>query len=263
MKKQRQVDKLRPYRVDYFDIEEMIDNDKALVRSTVVRAVTSAQAQNSILYNDPLSDGYGTFVEGRVIIRSHRFYKKLVHKRDVYKAVEDLFTTNKAIKVMEGVEAYRKAKIDAQFAGIKDDAQFKALAEEMAGWKTIADSPMAKTIGVPPMTPFVIPDKPATGPDSPATQAVLADLQGMTAHDTHEQVMDTFVPDPGQKDISKFEHGDDIAAALTAVAVPDHKPDYVQLEGGGSLPTLVKVLMFVGAATLTVMIALAILHCGH
>jgi len=36
---------------------------------------------------------------------------------------------------------------------------------------------------------------PASGPDSPATVAVMKDFDGMMSHDKHEQMMDTFVPD--------------------------------------------------------------------
>src|SRR5277367_532312 len=96
----RKEDKLRPYRVDYFDIDEMKDNDLCLVKSVIVRAVTSAEA----IYHDTIAK------EGRIILRAFRFYKKLVHKKDVYKAVEELFPANKAVTIMEAVEAYRAKK---------------------------------------------------------------------------------------------------------------------------------------------------------
>src|SRR5277367_5217252 len=99
----RKEDKLRPYRVDYFDIEEMRENDLALIRSGIVRAVTSTEAVSRVLETRHTP-------ENRVIIRSFRFYKNLTHKKDVFKAVEDLFSANKAVTVMEAVEAYRAAQ---------------------------------------------------------------------------------------------------------------------------------------------------------
>jgi hypothetical protein len=107
----RKVDKLRPYRVDYFDIKEMKDNDVALVRSVVVRAVTAERAENLVQFNYSASVKVGTPDNGRIIIRAYRYYKKLgTRKKDVYKAVEDLFSANKAIEVMEKVELYRDQK---------------------------------------------------------------------------------------------------------------------------------------------------------
>src|SRR5258708_2663369 len=95
----RKEDKLRPYRVDYFKIDEMKDNDFALIRSVIVRTVTAADAIMDFSEDN------------RVIIRARRYYKNLVHKKDVYKAVEDLFTANKAVAVMSVVEAYRAAAV--------------------------------------------------------------------------------------------------------------------------------------------------------
>jgi hypothetical protein len=97
----RKEEKQRPYRVDYFDIAEM-KIDKVLVRSQVIRAVTAKDAADQVLYEGKTS----MLATGRIIIRSTRFYKKLVQK-ETYKAVEDMFTTNKAIQVMEVVEKWR------------------------------------------------------------------------------------------------------------------------------------------------------------
>lgn len=102
----RKENKLRPYRVDYFNIPEM-KKDRALVHSTVVRAVTAQQAQNMILWDDPTASGNGMFIEGRIVIRAYRFYKKAPAAKEVFKPVEDLFTVNKAVEVMEVVEKYR------------------------------------------------------------------------------------------------------------------------------------------------------------
>src|SRR5271157_1057290 len=156
----RKEDKLRPYRVDYFDIAEMKDNDLCLVKSVIVRAVTAAEA----IYHDSIAQ------EGRIIIRSARFYKTLTHKKDIYKAVEDLFSANKAITIMEAVEAYRAKKV--------------------APTTTPVVGTVTNLSVVP--QPIVL-GAPETGPASPATVAVVADLNGMLAHDAHEQTMDTFV----------------------------------------------------------------------
>jgi len=153
----RKEDKLRPYRVDYFDIEEMKDNDLALVKSVIVRAVTATEA----IYHNSIAQ------EGRIIIRSARFYKTLTHKKDIYKAVEDLFSANKAITIMEAVEAYRAKK---------------------------AAPPVGTVINLSVTPQPVVMGAPESGPTSPATVAAVADLNGMLAHDAHEQTMDTFVP---------------------------------------------------------------------
>src|SRR5271163_4962363 len=137
----RKEDKLRPYRVDYFDIEEMKDNDLALVKSVIVRAVTATEA----IYHNSIAQ------EGRIIIRSARFYKTLTHKKDIYKAVEDLFSANKAITIMEAVEAYRAKKV-------------------------APPAPPAPVMTPVPQAPVPTPEQAGTGPDSPATVAVVADL---------------------------------------------------------------------------------------
>src|SRR5271157_3280674 len=98
----RKEDKLRPYRVDYFDISEMQLPDKALVQSVIVRAVTATEAIDQTARS--------AYADLRVVIRAYRFYKKLgTRKTDVYKAVEELFTANKAVTIMAAVEAYRKS----------------------------------------------------------------------------------------------------------------------------------------------------------
>ena len=334
----RKEDKLRPYRVDYFDIEEMQLPDKALVQSVVVRAVTASDAIDEVANSAP--------PDLRIIVRAYRFYKKLgARKKDVYKAVEDLFTANKAVEVMNQIEAYRREAIDAQFRAVagkmpadplasdptaRRDAELSAAqcpfgypsgpngtahnckihkvedwasrfdrSSSVMGYESIANSTLPKEqkdrllgkdpnghvtrfsdsslydevcnlcgatdatgkldlpcpakvidpgpkvwsgglkIPIPTTQQQVIdvyqthvPDDvpmPTSGPESVATKAVITDLDGMTAHDKHEQIMDNFVPTPGQnpanvaKNAALAEHGDDIAVALTAVKVEDCK----------------------------------------
>lgn len=251
----RKEDKLRPYRVDYFDINEMQLPDKALVQSVIVRAVTSEEAAKQAI-EVPAA-------RGRVLIRSYRFYKKLgARKQDVYKPIEDLFTANKAVTVMATVEAYRSktkddvnarrsAELEAaqcpfgypsgpngtahncaihkveEFApkqygvdfnlgnghvtrysdsSLYDEVCTNCGATDASGKLDIPCPNAPKTTVVPTVQQQVIdvyqtkvPDDvplPASGPQSVATQAALADLDGMTAHDAHEQTMDTFVPTP-------------------------------------------------------------------
>jgi hypothetical protein len=204
----RKEDKLRPYRVDFFDISEMKENDLALVKSIIVRAVTAAEA----IYHDNVAQ------EGRIIIRAYRFYTPLgERKKLVYKAIEDLFTANKAIKIMAAVEAYR-AKPAAPVAApvppppspVVIPAPVPAPGEHVT---RMSDSSLYDEVCVhcgatdtsgkleDPCPATHTPtwsgglQIPVSGPDSPATVAVVKDLNGMISHDAHEQTMDTFVPD--------------------------------------------------------------------
>lgn len=166
----RKDDKQRPYRIDYFDINEMKDNDLALVRSTVVRAITSEEAMYQLLQDEAF---WTKDVPSLITIRSYRFYKKLPPKKDVYTAIEDLFTSNKAVVIMDAVEAYRA--------------------------KPLADPAILEIpIGAPSQLEVL------TGPTSPATVAVIADLNGMISHDAHEQAMDTFVPNATMSAVSSM-----------------------------------------------------------
>lgn len=244
----RKEDKLRPYRVDYFDIEEMKDNDFALVRSEVVRAVTAINAIDTLLGNYPAH-------ADRIIIRAGRYYKNVTHK-DVFKPIEDLFTANKAVTIMEGIETYRRKKnekpcptcgkgIDndgdgncavctspvyqaqqaapavsntpnGHFTRFSDSSLYDEVCTNCGATDTSGklnqpcpNAPVAvvpdhttpdPAFGVEKATFYKtsagtqIQPPPTSGPDSPATVAVVADLNGMLAHDEHEQAMDTFVP---------------------------------------------------------------------
>jgi hypothetical protein len=224
----RKEDKLRPYRVDYFDIDEMRENDQALVNSVVVRAVTSKEAEMKVISDPSLK-----LIANRVIVRSYRFYKTLGdRKKLVYKAVEDLFTANKAIKVMEHVEGYRAAKLAPPVvaapiqpgehvtrmsdSSLYDEVCVNCGATDTSGkledpcpgahaptWSGGLKIPVATVteaaaaLGVDPQVlaaHAVDAVQKLSGPLSPATVAAVADLQGMINHDAHEQTMDTFVP---------------------------------------------------------------------
>lgn len=306
--KSRKEDKLRPYRVDYFDIDQMIDNDRALIRSSVVRATTSTEAIDKLIEALPS--------DGRIVIRAYRYYKKLGEpKRNVYKAIEDLFTANKAVTIMNIVEAHRKRKdIDAQFAAgfdrssgvmgyesvanstLPQDQKDRLLNQDENGHQTrFSDSSLYDEVcnlcgatdrGNDLRKPC--PNAASTGPNSPATKAVVADLQGMTDHDAHEQTMETFVPTPGQPDISKFdldaaapvlnpapESGDEIATALTATADIVRQRTWNDPMPGAPnifppedrhtttpMPLLAKLLVYGSVTLIAVIIVLALLSHG-
>jgi hypothetical protein len=149
----RKENKLRPYRVDYFDIPEM-QKDRALVKSVVIRAVTAQQAKNGVLWDDPTLSGNGAFTEGRIIIRAYRFYKNTPASKEVLKPVEDLFTVNKAIEVMEVVEKYRRLIIDEQFKAAAGNFP----ADPLADVKVIDPGPNAWSGGlkIPIPTPVLV-----------------------------------------------------------------------------------------------------------
>lgn len=167
----RKEDKLRPYRVDYFNIDEMKEVDQVLVRSVVVRAVTAAEAAGKVLTdNETLPI---------ILIRSYRFYKQIgAHKKDVFKAVEDLFSEKQAVIVMEEVEKYRAQTVPVVPDHATPDPAFGV--DKATFYKNSAGTTI---------------QPPTSGPDSPATVAVVADLNGMLSNDAHEQTMATFVPD--------------------------------------------------------------------
>jgi hypothetical protein len=143
--------KLRPYRVDYFDFEE-INDYRVLVHSIIVRAVTAAEAKEYVNYENRLN---------RSVIRAYRFYKKLPKtSKPKYVALEDVLTPTKA----------------------------QHIRDQYFDWLESLDKPFM-TVAAP------VPEPPSTGPESPETKAVVADLNSMLAHDDHEKMMDTFVPD--------------------------------------------------------------------
>lgn len=178
--------KIRPYRVDYFDVPEM-QGDKALVRSVIVRCPTAKQAKEFVS------------ADGRFIIKAYRFYKKLGKpKKQVFLPIEKLFSGYKAVEVMEQVEAWRNRPVMvAQPIDITlTIAPDHAAADPQYGvhkgtfYKNNEGTQVQLTGHGLPMP------EPTTGPDSPATKAIVEDLNGMLAHDAHEQTFDTFVAAP-------------------------------------------------------------------
>ena len=96
----RKVDKLRPYRIDYFIHDEMLQ-DKALVHSIVVRAVTAAAAKTVITKYASAQD--------YTVIRVYRFYKKLSFEPKVkkYIPIDKLLPARRAIEIMTEIENQR------------------------------------------------------------------------------------------------------------------------------------------------------------
>ena len=234
------MDKLRPYRVDYFAVDEMKD-DKALVRSVVVRAVTAQDAANMVWPDN---------VWFIIIIRAYRFYKKLAKRRDVYKAVKDLFSANEAARITALIADYRRKEIDRQFEQMATDEHYQKAVKELCEQTVGTPEPAKGTYGyteydaetgamtahVCDLHPAKVPTwggglkipipQPTTGPDSPATKAALAVLPGQGPDyadknaalcGTHEIGSRGNYADPSLADL-----GDDISAALAAAEFPDH-----------------------------------------
>lgn len=254
--------KAKQFRVDFFDVKEMQEGDLALIRSVLVSEPTK-KAAKAVVQNDGYDAGKPN--HGRFIFRCEEFAGKLgPRKKNVYKSIESLYGEKKALKIMTEVEAFRLA----------DTGTFL--------------SPLADTSIVP-----------ASGPDSAATVAVVADLAGMTAHDAHEQTMDTFQPETARlpenlvSKLDALDHaadsGDDIASAIlsneplpapTAVEVPYEAGGFSPPATDGlvltstaapqpqwketlPLPTWLKLLLFGGVTFMVVVLILAILNCKH
>ena len=108
----RKDNKSRPYRVDFFNWDEM-QKDMALVRSTVLRTCTAREAKDIVMgapvpmNNKVLSKISYAGHPWRSIIRAYRFYRKLADEpvRKTYVAVENLFPGKKAVDVMEYIVA--------------------------------------------------------------------------------------------------------------------------------------------------------------
>jgi hypothetical protein len=110
----RKDDKSRPYRVDFFNWDEM-QKDMALVRSVVLRTCTAKEAKGIVMggpipaNNKVLSKISYAGHSWRSIIRAYRFYRKLADEpvRKTYVAVENLFPGKKAVDVMEYIAAHK------------------------------------------------------------------------------------------------------------------------------------------------------------
>jgi hypothetical protein len=81
--------KLRPYRVDYFNHAEM-EGSKALLRSEMTRATTSAEAKADFA------------AEGRTIVKASRYYKKLSAKPKLV-SVAKLMSPRKAAALLKSL----------------------------------------------------------------------------------------------------------------------------------------------------------------
>lgn len=256
----RKEDKLRPYRVDYFNIDEMRDYDQALVRSTIVRAVTSAAAATQVL-----ADNEALPI---VLIRSYRFYKKLTHKKDVYKAVEDLFSEKNALVVMGEVEKYRaEQKAQPEPSAMITPLNVKEVVlpdhatpdpafgvDKATFYKTNAGTQI---------------QPPTSGPDSPATIAVVDDLAGMLSHDPHEQMMDKFVPTtvpegrtfPSNADMkTTLPEPETIAAYDNVFQDPCGSSCNDPMPGVSTVPLSAKVMIFGGVLLIVVAALVYFLH---
>lgn len=233
----RKVEKLRPYRVDYFDILEM-KKDRALVRSAVVRAVTAQAARDQVLHgigeDAPPTPG----VLGRIIIRSYRYYKN-VSAKETFKPVEDLFTVNKAIEVMEVVEKFRAVLV------------------------TPAPTPVpCGTSEIAGANDYVDPDKPA-GILEPARQIDL-DAAAPIIHPapTAVEIPNYTFPDypvvPTQPAVF-----DDHVLTSTGEGSPTWNPPPANVPFPGPTPLWLKLIAFGSIAFIVVSIVLVILHSTH
>ena len=95
----RKKEKLRPYRVDYIDFEEMRGNE-VLMHSVIHRAVTALQARSAVAYEG------GRIHSDRFILRAYRFYSSPPNGSWV--AILDWFHPKKALEIMELSKAYRQ-----------------------------------------------------------------------------------------------------------------------------------------------------------
>ena len=110
----RKEDKLRPYRVDYFDVAEM-QKDRVLVRSKVVRAVDANIAKLTAMetLNADGSVNLSIPIPHRYIIRAYRFYKKLSAEpiKKTYLPLDKLVSSKRAIEIMTDIEDIKKKPI--------------------------------------------------------------------------------------------------------------------------------------------------------
>jgi hypothetical protein len=110
--------KLRPYKVDYIEISEIVDG-KAPVHFRLVRVPTASEAEDVVL--QAASEG-----SRRVIISARRFYKKLPKEKSKLVALDTLFD-----------EAYLSAVnwlIPVTTPSPIKDSTTEALLADLAGW---------------------------------------------------------------------------------------------------------------------------------
>lgn len=258
----RKADKLRPYRVDYFDIPEM-KGDRALVRSTIVRNVTAQGARDQVLYG---IEAPPVLASGRVIIRAYRYYKNAPAK-ETFKAVEDLFTVNKAVEVMEVVEKFR-AVLVAPVAAPVPVCPYGYTKEDEDNGRMTAHNCAVHTNNSPCGTAeihdnnYTDPDKPSGILDLP-TRPIDLDAAAPVIHPapTAVEIPNYTFPDhaviPTQPAV--FDYPTDLMPGT-----PDFRnPPPANEPFPGPMPLWLKLALFCGVAATTVILVLAILHGGH
>jgi hypothetical protein len=221
-KHKSQVEKQRPYRVDYFDYAEM-KGEKVFVHSVIVRATTSTEA--SQLTN---------CTEGRTILRAYRYYKKLGKNRDRKKpiALTKLVSKKRAKEIRAEIAAHGSKSCTCDYPKtMSETCPTHGLDQAQAPVPpdVLLDVYTQQPDVPPPMEEPVVPP-PTSGPDSPATKAVVEDLNNMTAGDHHEQMMDKFVPDSNQPPI--YPPLPDVSFAKRDEEGFEHFPQWLIWVGG-------------------------------
>lgn len=107
--------KIRPYRVDYFDRQEMQKN-KVRVHSVVVRATSSRDASNQV-------HSYG-----RHVVKAYRFYDKLPRESKKYVALTQLFSAKKAKTILKTIEIDQEYEAFYDAEPVPDTPSFPSLA---------------------------------------------------------------------------------------------------------------------------------------
>ena len=157
--------KVRPYRIDYFKHSE-IQGAKVRLHSLIVNACTANDARKFI--DD----------SGCTVIKAYRYYQKLGRERKAYVLLESLVSKKRAAQIIENIQRLQEEK----------DPAPPESAEPIPA-AIVTPPPVAPA----PVTEEVYDPLRITGPESPATKAVMEDYNNMMSHDTHEQMMDNFV----------------------------------------------------------------------
>lgn len=122
--------KLRPYRVDYFDISEM-KGERAVLRSKLVRTPTAEEAKKQV-------SELGWPRGNRVIVRAHRFYKKLSKDKLAPVALETLYPDVRVSEVLEQIKSYRTTSGPTSPATVAVLHDFQGMIDNDAHEKTMS-----------------------------------------------------------------------------------------------------------------------------